>query len=87
MSDAGHSPPSNTEVTNEWSYTSYLPLRLDLVDRQNFTFSFTFIPPHIVVAWCLGVGRICVNTRDNAVQRTYQKESDIQRTVHRYIFL
>jgi len=71
MSDAGQSPPSSTEVTNEWSYNSDPPLRLDVVDRQNFTFSFTFIPPHIVVAWCLSIGRICVNMRDDAVQHMY----------------
>ena len=69
MRDAGHSPPSNTEVTNEWSYTSDPLIRLDMMDRKNFAFSFNFIPPHVVVAWCLSIERICLNLRDNAVQR------------------
>jgi len=58
--DAGHSPPSSTEVTNEWSYTSDPPLRLDVLDRKNFAFSFTFIPPHVVVARCLSTGEFAL---------------------------
>jgi hypothetical protein len=31
-----HSPPSNAEIKNEWSYTSVLVLRLHGVDRDNW---------------------------------------------------
>ena len=31
-----HSPPSRTEVKNEWSYTSALPIRLHGGDRKIF---------------------------------------------------
>jgi hypothetical protein len=40
--EVNRSPPSNTEVKNEWSYTSVSPLCLHGVDRDKFTF-FTVI--------------------------------------------
>jgi hypothetical protein len=45
--DADHSPPSRSEVKNEWSYTSAPPAWLHGVDKDNFTFtvhaSFMFV--------------------------------------------
>jgi hypothetical protein len=43
--EANHSPPSSSEVKNEWSYTSTPPVRLHGVvlikkHRDNFTFTF-----------------------------------------------
>ena len=32
-----HSPPRSAEVKNEWSYTSAPPIRLHVVERDNFT--------------------------------------------------
>ena len=29
-------PPSSGGVKNEWSHTSYLPIRLHIVDKENF---------------------------------------------------
>jgi hypothetical protein len=41
--EADHSPPSNGEVKNEWSYASTPPVAGCLVKhRHNFTFTFTF---------------------------------------------
>jgi hypothetical protein len=44
--EANHSPPSSTEVKNEWSYTStlqYIFMARCLVKyKDNFTFTFTF---------------------------------------------
>jgi len=34
--DADYSPPSSTEVNNEWNYTSAPPLCLHGVGRENF---------------------------------------------------
>jgi hypothetical protein len=36
------SPPSNVEAKKEWSCTSSHPIRLHVVDRENFTFVCTF---------------------------------------------
>jgi hypothetical protein len=36
--EADHSPPSNTEIENEWSCTSTPPVCLHGVDRDSFTF-------------------------------------------------
>jgi len=33
-----HSPPSNAEVTNEWSSTLISLIRLNVVDKDNFVF-------------------------------------------------
>jgi hypothetical protein len=38
VSEADLSPPSRTEITNEWSYTSVLPLCHHGVDKENSTF-------------------------------------------------
>jgi len=38
---AHHSPVSNTQVKNEWSYTSILPC-FHCVQSDDFTFTFTF---------------------------------------------
>ena len=38
--DVGHSPSSSAEVKNGWSYTTYSPICLHGVDRNNFTFLF-----------------------------------------------
>jgi hypothetical protein len=35
--EVDHSPPSNAEVKNEWSFTSALPIYLYDVDRDSFT--------------------------------------------------
>jgi hypothetical protein len=40
---AYHSPPSGTEVKNDWSYTSALPICLYVVDRDKFTFIIIII--------------------------------------------
>jgi hypothetical protein len=40
--EVNHSPPSITEVKNEWRYTSANPLCFHGVGRENFT--FTFVP-------------------------------------------
>jgi hypothetical protein len=39
---ANHSPPSNAEVKNEWTYTSTAPICLHVMYRGNVTFLFTF---------------------------------------------
>jgi hypothetical protein len=36
--DVDHSPPSSSEVKNEWSYTSAPPMCFQGVDRGNFNF-------------------------------------------------
>jgi len=36
-----HSPPSSTEVKNEWSYITVTPIRLHGMDSENCTFTFT----------------------------------------------
>jgi hypothetical protein len=36
--EGNHSPPASAEVENEWSFTSALPLCIDVVDGRN---SFT----------------------------------------------
>jgi hypothetical protein len=35
-----HPPPSNTKITNEWSYTAIPTIRLHVVNKHNFR-SFT----------------------------------------------
>jgi len=37
--EVDHSTPSTAKVKNEWNFTSSPPLRLHVVDRNNFTFS------------------------------------------------
>jgi hypothetical protein len=37
--EADHSPPFGAEVNNKWSYTSTLPICLNGMYRDNFTFS------------------------------------------------
>jgi len=41
---ADHSPPSSTEVKNEWSYAPTPPLCLSGVDEGKFTFAFSWWP-------------------------------------------
>jgi hypothetical protein len=36
--EADHSPPSSSEVKNEWSYTGTSPLCIYGIHRENFTF-------------------------------------------------
>jgi len=45
--ESDHSSPSKAEVKNEWSYTSFPPICLRAVDKDNFKFAqicdlFTF---------------------------------------------
>jgi len=36
-----HAPPSRAEVKNEWSSTTFLPIYLHSVDRENLYFKIT----------------------------------------------
>jgi hypothetical protein len=36
-----HSPSSNAEVKNEWSYTSTPPIFLQNIDRDNFVYFYS----------------------------------------------
>jgi hypothetical protein len=39
--ELNHPSSSSVEVKNEWSYTSSPPVYLNIIDRDNFTFSFS----------------------------------------------
>jgi len=44
--EADHSPPTNTEVKNEWSYTSTPATCLHAMHRVSFSFNFSVISFH-----------------------------------------
>jgi hypothetical protein len=51
--EVSHSPPSSTEVKNEWSYASIPPVRLRGVDSKHITFFTSSLCRHKTKTWRL----------------------------------